>query len=231
MRTSTGWASAIANACGTRVSNSATSPAFRIMSRSPSASRRRPPRRRVTLAHDGKSPGTFSTQGRREVESYGGEIVNSTIESVERRRKSFAATNESGSTYDARRLIVSTGFRDELPDIAGLAEEWGRGRRRLSILRRLRSSRYAHWGRRHESVERPPSPTSPAMVGSHYVLPLRRGRAESRRSPCARRAASASSQSRSCGSRRMKDLSEASTSPTGAASNWTRFLSVSPRTA
>jgi len=79
------------------------------------------------LGHDGKSPATLATEGRREVESYGGEVVHATIASVVRRAKSFAVTSESGSTYHARRLIVATGLRDDLPEIAGLAEQWGTG--------------------------------------------------------------------------------------------------------
>ncbi len=79
------------------------------------------------LGHDGKSPATLAAEGRREVESYGGEVVHATIASVVRHAKSFAVTSESGSTYHARRVIVATGLRDELPDIAGLAEQWGTG--------------------------------------------------------------------------------------------------------
>ncbi len=79
------------------------------------------------LGHDGKPPGTLVAEGRSEIESYGGDVVHDTIASVARRTKSFAVTSESGSTYHTRRLIVATGLRDELPDIAGLAEQWGTG--------------------------------------------------------------------------------------------------------
>ena len=79
------------------------------------------------LGHDGKSPRTLTAEGRREVESYGGEVVDATIASVKRSAKSFAVTTDAGTTYHARRLIVATGLRDELPAIAGLAEQWGTG--------------------------------------------------------------------------------------------------------
>ena len=79
------------------------------------------------LGHDGKSPGMLAAEGQREIESYGGDVVHATIVSVVRHAKSFAVTSKSGSTYHARRLIVATGLRDELPDIAGLSEQWGTG--------------------------------------------------------------------------------------------------------
>jgi len=79
------------------------------------------------LGHDGKSPLALVTEGRREVESYGGVVVHATVASVVRHAKAFLVTTESGSAYDARRLIVTTGLRDELPAIAGLAEQWGTG--------------------------------------------------------------------------------------------------------
>ncbi|TYR31035.1 NAD(P)/FAD-dependent oxidoreductase [Mesorhizobium microcysteis] len=38
----------------------------------------------------------------------------------------FAVTTDSGDEFEARRLILATGVRDELPDVPGLAERWGR---------------------------------------------------------------------------------------------------------
>jgi len=38
----------------------------------------------------------------------------------------FLVETDAGARHGARRLILATGVRDELPDIAGLAERWGR---------------------------------------------------------------------------------------------------------
>ncbi len=91
------------------------------------------PRNRVAahmhgvLGHDGKSPHALVADGRREVENYGGTIVDATVTDLARAANGFAATTDSGLTLHARRVIVATGLRDELPEIAGLAEQWGTG--------------------------------------------------------------------------------------------------------
>lgn len=79
------------------------------------------------LGHDGKSPATLAAEGRREVESYGGIFVRDDLVSVEPHQRGFTATMTDGETHRARRLLVATGLRDELPAIEGLAEQWGRG--------------------------------------------------------------------------------------------------------
>jgi len=38
----------------------------------------------------------------------------------------FTVTTRAGETYHARRLLLATGVQDELPQLAGLAERWGR---------------------------------------------------------------------------------------------------------
>lgn len=39
----------------------------------------------------------------------------------------FKVSLTGGNTLRARRVLVATGLTDELPDIDGLAEHWGRG--------------------------------------------------------------------------------------------------------
>jgi len=79
------------------------------------------------LGHDGKSPHQLIAEGRREVENYGGVIVDAQVTEVVRVGETLTLTIDSGATLHARRVIVATGLRDELPDIEGLAEQWGKG--------------------------------------------------------------------------------------------------------
>jgi len=77
------------------------------------------------LTRDGMSPAEFRAAGRAEAERYGGRIVDGEVVSARRTAAGFAVTLADGSTHEARRLLVTTGLVDELPDIPGLAERWG----------------------------------------------------------------------------------------------------------
>ena len=62
-----------------------------------------------------------------EVAAYGGELVTGTVSAVSRAAESgFEVLLENGDRLSARRLVVATGLRDELPDVAGLWSRWGR---------------------------------------------------------------------------------------------------------
>lgn len=39
----------------------------------------------------------------------------------------FAVTLTDGARHETKRMLLATGLRDELPDVPGLAEQWGRG--------------------------------------------------------------------------------------------------------
>jgi thioredoxin reductase len=78
------------------------------------------------LGRDGTSPAELLDRGRAEVRSYGGEIVRGEVETVERDGDRFAVRVTGGGTLRARRLLVTTGLVDELPDVPGLRERWGR---------------------------------------------------------------------------------------------------------
>jgi thioredoxin reductase len=77
------------------------------------------------------SPLDLLEAGRAEVRRYGGHIVTGTATSVTRsglegESPEFAVTLAGGRVTRARRLLVTTGLVDELPDVAGLRERWGR---------------------------------------------------------------------------------------------------------
>ena len=78
------------------------------------------------LGRDGTPPAELLDRGRAEVRSYGGEIVRGEVDGVERDGDRFAVRVAGGGTLRARRLLVTTGLVDELPDVPGLRERWGR---------------------------------------------------------------------------------------------------------
>jgi len=77
------------------------------------------------LTRDGIPPSELATLGRQEVIGYGGEIVTGTVTTV-RRDDDFTVSLADGTTYQGRRLLVTTGLVDVLPDVPGLAERWGK---------------------------------------------------------------------------------------------------------
>ena len=104
------------------------------------------------LTRDGIAPRELTRLGRAEVEQVGGEVVDGTVTRLERSggdpadsspgagtptaganaggASSFTVslTTQGGTerVVRARRVVVTTGLTDELPDVDGLAERWGR---------------------------------------------------------------------------------------------------------
>ena len=79
------------------------------------------------LGHDGVPPAQLLARGRDEVRGYGGQVVTSEVTAVRGDLDSgFTVTVAGGRAVRARRLLVTSGLVDELPDIPGLRERWGR---------------------------------------------------------------------------------------------------------
>ena len=81
------------------------------------------------LGREGVAPAELVATGRAEVRGYGGQIVDGRAALVVRDdggTHPFAVTLDDGRVSRARRLLVTTGLVDELPDVPGLAEHWGR---------------------------------------------------------------------------------------------------------
>lgn len=74
------------------------------------------------LSRDGMAPAELLAVGRREVAGYGVEIIEDKVLAAE---PGFTVRLAGGRTLEARQLLVTSGLRDELPDIPGLAERWG----------------------------------------------------------------------------------------------------------
>jgi thioredoxin reductase len=79
------------------------------------------------LARDGIAPGELLAAGRSEVVGYGGEVITGNVITAQRLDgEGFRVVLADGRAVQARRLLVTTGLVDELPEVSGLAERWGR---------------------------------------------------------------------------------------------------------
>jgi thioredoxin reductase len=79
------------------------------------------------LTRDGTSPAALLRAGRAEVRRYGVRVLDGRVDSAfPVDRGGFAVGLEDGRRVRARRLLVTTGLVDELPDVPGLRERWGR---------------------------------------------------------------------------------------------------------
>jgi thioredoxin reductase len=90
------------------------------------------------LGSDGLPPAELLARGRTEVLGYGGHIIPGTVvrvapcdtaptgANVPESRPRFEVRLEDGTVLRTRRVLVTTGLRDDVPDIAGVHERWGR---------------------------------------------------------------------------------------------------------
>ncbi|QDQ96115.1 bifunctional NAD(P)/FAD-dependent oxidoreductase/class I SAM-dependent methyltransferase [Tomitella fengzijianii] len=82
------------------------------------------------LTRDGTPPAALYAAGREDLEGYGGSVVTARVTDLSRDGEDFLVTFDDGgtrTTVRARRLLAATGSHDELPDVPGLAEQWGSG--------------------------------------------------------------------------------------------------------
>jgi thioredoxin reductase len=75
------------------------------------------------LSRDGMSPAGLLAVGRAEASGYGVELVDDRVAALE---DGFVVRLVGGGDLQARRILVATGVHDELPEIAGVRERWGR---------------------------------------------------------------------------------------------------------
>jgi thioredoxin reductase len=75
------------------------------------------------LSRDGMPPADLLAAGRAEVSGYGVELVEDQVVGIE---PGFFVRLAGGRTLRARRILLTTGVHDELPDIPGARERWGR---------------------------------------------------------------------------------------------------------
>jgi len=76
------------------------------------------------LTRDGTPPAEIYAAGRAEVARYGGQVTDARVTGLSRDGARFRA-GIGGRAVTARRLLIATGLRDELPGVPGLAARWG----------------------------------------------------------------------------------------------------------
>jgi thioredoxin reductase len=77
------------------------------------------------LTRDGLPPGDLVALGRAEIEGYGATVLDGRVTALSGSEGAFSVTTGDGRTFGARRLLVTTGLVDDLPDVPGLRELWG----------------------------------------------------------------------------------------------------------
>ena len=75
------------------------------------------------LSRDGMPPAELLAVGREEVAGYGVELVDDVVAGIE---PGFDLRLASGRSVAARRVLVTTGLLDGIPDLPGMRERWGR---------------------------------------------------------------------------------------------------------
>ena len=78
------------------------------------------------LGREGTAPGELYGIGRDEVRSYGGTVLQGRASGVRREKDGlFSVLLADGRRLGARRILATTGVRDILPEVPGLAARWG----------------------------------------------------------------------------------------------------------
>jgi thioredoxin reductase len=75
------------------------------------------------LSRDGLSPAQLLAFGRSEVSGYGVEIIDDRVVGI---TDGFSVARVEGPTLQARRVLLALGVGDEIPDVPGLRDRWGR---------------------------------------------------------------------------------------------------------
>lgn len=78
------------------------------------------------LSRDGLPPSDLLAAGRAEVTAYGAEIFAGIVTDIYRTDVGFRVERFDAGPLTARRVLATTGLRDEIPDIPGVRERWGR---------------------------------------------------------------------------------------------------------
>lgn len=79
------------------------------------------------LGQDGRQPAAITADARAQLGLYMNAVcLEGTAIRAGKTGRGFSVTLASGQTHEARRLVLASGVIDELPDIPGLRERWGR---------------------------------------------------------------------------------------------------------
>lgn len=75
------------------------------------------------LSRDGMPPAELLAAGRAEIANYGVKVVEDRVVRIDH---GFTVRLATGRSLAARRILLTTGLHDELPDIPGVQQRWGR---------------------------------------------------------------------------------------------------------
>ena len=85
------------------------------------------------LGSDGLPPAELLAAGRAEVTGYGVDLISGSVSTITPDactptygRRGFDVHLTDGQVLRARRVLVTTGLKDQIPDIPGIQERWGR---------------------------------------------------------------------------------------------------------
>jgi thioredoxin reductase len=79
------------------------------------------------LSREGISPSRFLRISRNQLKKYSNvQLAADTVRSVVRQRKGFLAETENGARWEATIVLLATGIIDELPDLPGVDEFYGK---------------------------------------------------------------------------------------------------------
>jgi thioredoxin reductase len=78
------------------------------------------------ITHDGETPAAIAAKAREQVLAYPTvQLQNDLVTDVQQETEHFTVHTESGSTYQAKKVLIATGVKDLMPDIKGFAACWG----------------------------------------------------------------------------------------------------------
>lgn len=78
------------------------------------------------LGREGMNPLELLAIGREEARGYGAEFVDGDVIDVSGHDGEFIVNLQNGDMLRGRKMLIATGLVDELPDIPGVREHWGR---------------------------------------------------------------------------------------------------------
>ena len=79
------------------------------------------------LSRDGHTPDLIASQSRRQLLAYPSvDWIDGTVSRCTGTLDAFEATTARGEVLQGRRLILATGVADQLPEVPGLSQLWGR---------------------------------------------------------------------------------------------------------
>ncbi|MGQ4596513.1 FAD-dependent oxidoreductase [Nocardia sp. R6R-6] len=78
------------------------------------------------VSRDGMPPADLLAAGVAEITNYGAELIDDVIVDADGSPDDYALRLRRGGSLRARRVLIATGLRDELPDLPGVRGRWGR---------------------------------------------------------------------------------------------------------